>query len=98
MNPFRRKKIQHGTPDLYYYTHGDVFTPGAENLAYETNLLHPLQGIGGIGVKRSLRPIQPPQLYQSIALPTQALLSGVQAGQLVTQPLTEDPNSGNGYN
>lgn len=93
MNPFNRKRIKHpDTPQLFYYTHGDVFNPGAENLAFETTLLHPLQGIGGV-VCGQLRVTQPPQVFQSLALPMQPLLGGTPVSSMILQPPIEDPNA-----
>jgi hypothetical protein len=91
MNPFIRKRVANPGNPQYYFTAGDVFNGGAEHLAFESVLLHPLQGIGGI-VAGSLRVTQPPQIYQSLALPLQPFVGGIGAGSYQLQALTDAPS------
>lgn len=91
-----KKKMPHPDTNHAYYTRGDTFTAGSESLVYNTTLLHPLEGPGGI-VCGQLRVFQPPTIYQSLTLPTQPLIAGIQAGQLEMQALTQQANDGQYY-
>lgn len=91
-NPFAHwLKPKVSTSDGSFYTAGRVFQPGAEGMAFETVYLHPLQDqYSGIVPARSIRTRQPPQVYQTLALPTQPLLAGFVAGSFRNSPLYQN--------
>ncbi|HEX3639971.1 MAG TPA: hypothetical protein VHV10_01635 [Ktedonobacteraceae bacterium] len=91
----RKNQVHHadGIPNSYYtYARDAVFDPGAEGLVYNNDIPHPLvDDFGGIRVGQ-LRLVEPQRVYQYLSLPTIPLIAGVQAGQIVTDPLL-DPNN-----
>lgn len=74
---------------------GDLFTPGAQNYVYEPVFERtPLQTIWGAGFLRTpntFSPIQSPQVWSQPNVFTNGI-GGLVAGQLVLQPLEEEPS------
>lgn len=85
----RHKKVPHPTtPDIYGYQKGYVFTNGANIFGFDFNMTKPLFSVIGpaTNIQCPLMITQPPQVYVTQAVPIVGL-GGLQAGQLVTQPL-----------
>lgn len=74
---------------LYRYHEGDLFTPGAQNYVFEYPFEFPLQTIWGIGFLRTPNTFSPYQPMQKYSNPNVVIngVGGLQAGQIVHQPL-----------
>jgi hypothetical protein len=71
------------------YKVGDVFLPGAGNEAYETPWELPVQLIRGPGrIAGALSVTQPPQVWFNAQVGLNGL-GGLQAGQIILQPLLD---------
>jgi hypothetical protein len=82
------RRFQHPSAPTsgYQFVEGRVFTNGGQNYAFNSWPL-PLQDvIGPATAAGALRILQLPQVYVQQAVPIVGL-GGLQAGQLITQPL-----------
>ena len=80
---------------IFRYHEGDLFSPGAENWVFELGFELPLNTIWGFAFMRTpntFNPIQPPQVFAPAHVVTNGL-GGLQAGQMETGPLIENPMS-----
>lgn len=80
---------------IYNYHEGALFTPGAGNYVFEPNFELPLQTIWGFGFIRTpntFNPLQPPQVISQAHVLSNGI-GGLQAGELLLQPLI-DPATG----
>lgn len=78
---------------FYTYFEGDLFTPGSSNWVLDPSHETPLSTVWGHAFLRTpntFNPIQPPQVYNVAMRPTNGV-GGVVSGQMVTQPLSENP-------
>lgn len=83
---------------LYRYTPRRYPTPGTGNYAFEPKFSlskFPLLAGPGKVTMGQINPLQPPQTYYYMQAPT-AGLGGVQAGQIVGQPLLSDLSPASG--
>jgi len=82
---------------IAYYHEGDVFLPGAQNYVYEPTLERtPIQGMWGNAFLRNpnvFNPLQPPQIYSNPNVRTNGI-GGLEAGQLIGQPLLDGVETG----
>lgn len=88
------RRIQHPlNHQLYQYNAGVRFDPGAPAEAFTPLFTLPPIVIRGAGrvPYGSIRPLQPPQIYFTPQVGVQGL-GGIQAGQMLGQPLI-DPSS-----
>lgn len=90
-NPFKRR-IPHpdAPPSGVHYLEGPHITAGAGSLVYHADRPHPLvDRFDGIVPSTQVRICEPQIVYQNISLPVQAILPGVIAGSMYTDPLTQ---------
>lgn len=90
-NFFRKKMLQHPTaPELYHYVKGRVFDPGAESFVFVDNNRLPLYSVVGNGNEcGTLRNFGQPLVYVNHSI-TRVGLGGLQAGQFMSTPLTDN--------
>lgn len=85
-----------GNGAAFHFHEGDVFTPGTGNWALDPPHETPLNTIWGHAFLRTpntFRTLQPPQVYVSPAA-MQNGIGGLVAGQVISQPLINDPTEG----
>jgi len=83
---------------IYDYHEGAVFSPGAENFVFEPNFELPIQGIWGKGFLRTpntFNPLQNAQVWSNPNIVTNGL-GGLEAGQMILQPLLFGNEQGGG--
>jgi hypothetical protein len=82
-----------GTKALYHHHEGDVFTPGAQNYAFDAFQELPMQTIWGNGFLRSPNTFSPRQPVPIAFIPPGTAyvringIGGLISGQVATQPL-----------
>ena len=91
MNIFRKKRTPHPDAPFLFGTHqGDIFTPGAMSTALNTRVGNPIYSVRGAGnAAGSLRVLQEPQVFQSLALPSSPV-QGVPVGYMTLQGLLDE--------
>ena len=86
------RKVKHTSGAPYHYVEGRTFTNGAMTYGFSDFPLPLQDAIGPATIAGALRITQWPQLYHQQAVPIVGL-GGLQAGQLVTQPLSNQDYS-----
>lgn len=82
-----RKRFAHPDTPLYQFHQGAVLTPGTQNLVFEPAFQLPLFRVAqGVQYTHFIRPLQPPQVWQSKAVGVNGI-GGLVAGQFATQGL-----------
>lgn len=82
-----RKRFAHPDTPLYQYHQGAVLTPGTQNLVFEPAFQLPTFRVAqGVAYTRFIRPLQPPQIWQTQAVAVVGI-GGIVAGQIATQQL-----------
>lgn len=91
-----RKRYPNGP--VYNFHQGQILTPGTQNLVFEPGFELPVFPVAkGVANLQQLGPLQPPQIYQSQAIPI-AGVGGLIAGQIALQQLLEQDNNDTLFN
>jgi hypothetical protein len=80
----------------FHFFEGDIWTPGTSNWILDPPYETPLNTVWGhafLRIANGFNPLQPPQIYTQAASYLYGV-SGQIAGQMVTQPLSENIDTG----